>query len=130
MLGAAGGLGGLGGQYAQLPLTVSQTMMGLGGAQQQMQQAELDRQREEWLRQQEEYSPWLQYQAGGAFGIPTGPAQYQPSFGSTMFDLSSMLGLAGQAGLFGGGGGGTRVGTSPLPAARNLPGIDYNVWRG
>ena len=109
MLGAAGGLGGLGGQYAQLPLSVSQTMMGLGGAQQQMQQAELDRQREEWLRQQPEYSPLLGYMGGGA-QMPSGPAQYQPSFGGQMFDLSSMLGLAGQAGLFGGGG----VPTKPM----------------
>lgn len=93
MLGAAGGLGQLGGQYAQLPLTVSESMMRQGFTQQQMQQAELDKQREEWMRQQPEYSPWLQYQYGAATGIPTGPAQYQPSFGSQMLDVGSQMAM-------------------------------------
>lgn len=111
-LGAAGGLGGLGGQYAQLPLTVAQSMMGLGGAQQQMQQAELDRQREEWLRQQPEYSPLLPYQGYGA-QMPTGPSTYGPSFGSQMLDIGGQLGLAQMMGLFGGGGGGG-IPTAPM----------------
>ena len=92
MLGAAGGLGQLGGQYAQLPLNVSQTMMGLGGAQQQMQQQELDRQREEWLRQQPEYSPYLQYQQQ-ATQVPYGPQTYQPGFASNMMDIGGMAGM-------------------------------------
>jgi len=100
MLGAAGGLGGLGGQYAQLPLTVSQTMMGLGGAQQQMQQAELDRYLQEFLRTQPEYNPLLQYQSGGATGFGMAPGVYQPSFGSQMFGLSGQLGMGKLMGLY------------------------------
>jgi len=100
MLGAAGGLGGLGGQYAQLPLTVSESMMRQGMTQQQMQQMELDRQREEWLRQQPEYSPFLQYQYGGATGMPTGPATYQPSFAQNMLGLGGQLGMGKIMGLF------------------------------
>lgn len=105
MLGAAGGLGGLGGRYAQLPLTVSESMMRQGMTQQQMQQMELDRQREEWMRQQPEYSPWLQYQAPAATGMPTGPSMYGPSFSGQMFDI------AGTLGMYGGGGG---VPTAPM----------------
>lgn len=109
MLGAAGGLGGLGGQYAQLPLTVSESMMRQGFTSQQMQQQELDRQREEWLRQQPEYSPYLPYMGAGATGIPTGPATYQPSLGSQAFDVSSQLAMYNMLNPKGGG-----VPTEPL----------------
>ena len=111
MLGAAGGLGGLGGRYAQLPLTVSESMMRQGFTQQQMQQQELDRQREEFLRTQPEYSPFLQYQYGGA-QMPSGPATYGPSTGGQLLDIGGQLGLAQMMGLFGGGGGGAP--TSPM----------------
>lgn len=99
MLGAAGGLGGLGGQYAQLPLTVSESMMRQGMTQQQMQQMEYDRQMQEFMRTQPEYSPYLPYMQQGA-QVPTGPAQYQPSFGGQMLDIGGQMQMAKMMGLY------------------------------
>ena len=89
-LGASGQLMGLGGQYAQLPLNVSESMMRQGYTQQQMQQQQYDREREEWLRQQPEYNPLLQYQYGSS-QMPTGPSMYQPSFGGQAFDIGGQM---------------------------------------
>lgn len=92
MLGAAGGLSGLGGAQAMLPGQLAGQAMGLGGQYQGMQQQEYDRQRQEWMRQQPEYSPYLPYMQQGA-QVPYGPQTYQPGFGSNMMDIGGMLGM-------------------------------------
>ena len=90
MLGAAGGLSGLGGAQAMLPGQLAGQAMGLGGQYQSMQQQEYDRQRQEWMRQQPEYSPYLPYMQQGA-QVPYGPQTYSPGFGSNMMDVGSLM---------------------------------------
>ncbi len=97
MLGAAGGLSGLGGAQAMLPGQLAGQAMGLGGQYQGMQQQEYDRQRQEWLRQQPEYSPYLPYQQQGS-QVPYGPQTYQPGFASNMMDIGGMMGMYGMMG--------------------------------
>ncbi len=94
MLGAAGGLSGLGGAQAMLPGQLSQQAMSLGGQYQGMQQQEYDRQRQEWMRQQPEYSPYLPYMQQGS-QVQYGPQSYQPGFASNMMDIGGMMGMYG-----------------------------------
>ena len=92
MLGAAGGLGGLGGAYAQLPGQIAGQAMGLGQQYQGMQQQEYDRQLQEFMRTSPEYNPLLQYMGQGA-QVPYGVQSYQPGFGSNLMDIGSMAGM-------------------------------------
>ncbi len=97
MLGAAGGLSGLGGAQAMLPGQLAGQAMGLGGQYQGMQQQEYDRQRQEWMRQQPEYSPYLPYMQQGS-QVQYGPQTYQPGFASNMMDIGSLYGMYGGMG--------------------------------
>ena len=97
MLGAAGGLSGLGGAQAMLPGQLAGQAMGLGGQYQGMQQQEYDRQMQEFMRTQPEYSPYLPYMQQGA-QVPYGPQTYSPGFGSNMMDIGQMMGMYGMMG--------------------------------
>ena len=90
MFGAGAPLAGIGSMRAQLPLQVSQTMMGLGGQQQQMQQQEMDRMRQEFMRTQPEYNP-LMGQFGQGAQLPLGPEMYSPSLMDQMMGLGSKI---------------------------------------
>ena len=92
MLGAAGGLSGLGGAQAMLPGQLAGQAMGLGGQYQGMQQQEYDRQMQEFMRTQPEYSPYLPYMQQSS-QIPYGPQTYQPGFGSNMMDIGSQVAM-------------------------------------
>ena len=59
-LGAAQGLGTLGGQYAQLPMDVANNMMGMGSQMQNAYNQEISPYYNLWNSQQEYNSPWLQ----------------------------------------------------------------------
>ena len=85
-LQAAGGLAGLGGQYAQLPMDVSQQMFNQGNIMQQMRM-------QEFLRTLPENSPWLQYlmQSVGGQQTPQGYPMYQQGWGSGMMDIGTMM---------------------------------------
>lgn len=97
MLGAAGGLSGLGGAQAMLPGQLAGQAMGLGGQYQGMQQQEYDRQMQEFMRTQPEYNPLLPYMQQGS-QVPYGPQTYQPGFGSNMLDIGGMMGMYGMMG--------------------------------
>lgn len=97
MLGAAGGLSGLGGAYAMLPGQLSGQAMGLGQQYQGMQQQEYDRMLQEYMRTSPEYNPLLQYMGQGA-QVPYGPQTYQPGWGSNMMDIGGMMGMYGMMG--------------------------------
>lgn len=97
MLGAAGGLSGLGGAQAMLPGQLAGQAMGLGGQFQQMQNIPIQANYQEWLRQQPEYSPYLPAMQQGA-QVPYGPQTYQPGFGSNMMDIGGMMGMYGMMG--------------------------------
>jgi hypothetical protein len=93
MLGAAGGLSGLGGAQAMLPGQLAGQAMGLGGQYQGMQQQEYDKQLQEFMRTSPEYNPLMGYMGQAGTNLPYGPQTYQPGFGSNMMDLSSMMGM-------------------------------------
>ena len=84
-------LQGLGSAYAQLPLTVGQTVSGMGGGLFGAMQGGQRGLASEWQRTQPEYSPWMQYGMSMAGQQPYyAPQMYQPSW------LSQMLGMASQ----------------------------------
>lgn len=98
MLGAAGGLSGLGGAQAMLPGQLAGQAMGLGGQLQGMQNIPLQAQYQEFLRQQPEYSPLLPYMQQFGANLPYGPQTYQPGFGSSMMDIGNMMAMYGMMG--------------------------------
>ncbi len=99
-LQAAGMLGGLGQQYANLPMDVARTMMGLGGEQQRQDILASSPMMNEWMRTLPENSPWLQYGMQGAqLPYMETPQQYQQSGLSQMLNAGvSGMGIAGQLG--------------------------------
>ncbi len=97
MLGAAGGLSGLGGAQAMLPGQLAGQAMGLGGQYQGMQQQEYDRQLQEFMRTQPGYNPLLPYMQQGS-RVQYGPQSYQPGFASNMMDIGGMMGMYGMMG--------------------------------
>lgn len=102
---AAGGLSNLGSLYSQLPMNVAQTMMGMAGQQQGMNQAAFQPylQQFEWGRP-ETYLPYA-LQMGGMQNQYY-PQTYQPSWFSNMANAGlAGFGLANQLGWnpFGGG---------------------------
>lgn len=102
MLGAAGGLSGLGGAQAMLPGQLAGQAMGLGQQYQGMQNIPLQAQYQEFMRTQPEYSPYLPYMQQGS-QVPYGPQTYQPGFGSNMMDIGGMMGMYGMMGQGGWG---------------------------
>lgn len=99
-LGAVGQLTNLGSNYAQLPLTVANSMAGLGASYQDQQQASLN---------SEQNNPWvqlaLQLSGQSPYGIPQ---TYQPStltnllggLGGALPYLQQLLGQKGTTGTF------------------------------
>lgn len=99
-LQAAGMLPGLGQRYADLPMNVAQTMMGLGGEQQRQNILASNPAMSEWMRTLPENSPWLQYgMQGSQLPYMETPQQYQPSMLGQMLNAGvSGIGIAGQMG--------------------------------
>ena len=102
---AAGGLAGLGQQYANLPLNVANTMMGLAGQQQAMNQQAFQPQLQQFLWQQpQQYLPYATQ--WGQMQNYQQPQMYQPSAFTNMLQGGlAGFGLANQLGWnpFGGG---------------------------
>lgn len=107
-MGTAGGLTGLGGQYLYAPMNIAERMAGMGGRAQEAQRREIDPVYQNWLREQEENSPWLQYAMDfGGGQVPYGPQMYEPGWSSQLMDIGGTLGTMGMFQNWGQGGGGT-----------------------
>ena len=78
------------------PMDISQQAFNMGLQEQQLQQQNLDRMYQEWMRTQPANDPWMQW-AMSAAGLPipqATPTQYQPSTISELMSLAGMLGSA------------------------------------
>jgi len=98
-LSAAGGLAGLGQQYANLPMDWSQRMMGMGSQMYGQDQSALNRQYQDYMRMSPENNPYMNY--GMQFGqqpSQMGYQQYQPSLFGQLLGLGGTA-AAGAAGL-------------------------------
>jgi hypothetical protein len=100
-LQAAGGLMGVGGQYAQLPLQVSAQAMNMGQAMQQQRQQAFQPLYQEFLRRLPEMSPWLTLgMQGTAMPFQSVPQMYQPSFLSQLMNVGTQVPyMGGQQGF-------------------------------
>jgi len=84
-LGAAQGLMGLGGQYAQLPMDVAGNMMNMGNTMQGAYNQQISPYYNLWNTQQDYNSPWLSSILGTATaGYGAQPQTYNPSFFSQL----------------------------------------------
>jgi len=78
------------------PMDISQQAFNMGLVEQQIQQQQLDKMYQEWLRTQPENDPWMSY-AMQAAGLPipqATPQQFQPSGMSEIMSLLAMMGGA------------------------------------
>jgi hypothetical protein len=94
-LTASGMLGGLGQQYANLPMQAAQTASGIGNSLYGQYSGIPAAQQQNWAQQQSYNNPWLQYAGNYTQNSNMIPQQYSPGFGSQLLGL--LGGLAGPA---------------------------------